>query len=1562
MSVDSSATVPRSASAGASAPGALTRERLEISLDLSALTLAQQQQRPHSNVDQTFAQWDLDSPQSCLLKRTRDDHDDSQTASGPSAQHDDDDDDDGNRHDNAQQPMCDIATTLFPHFEASRTELPAWLAEVDSAVTAMAATRSSAHHHHQQTGTRTDDMDTIFELQATDDHLHSGAMLQPRIAVGCADGSLWLFGPHETTTRAAHASESNTAHSPRSPSSSRAMSRRTSLGSTKLPTSPPSLATADFGPLPARNHLARASADSTINHHSSAPRRPDGLVSRNSTSSLATRRSVSGLSFGADQNMHAAAAAVGSVGPRPRKASATVSVSAPSVDARHVDLEQASQTSSSTRPASPSLSLATSPTSPTSLTIKDAPQSQPVLSVQSPSPPLSSRHGRSGHSKAKDSIASGIGLWETDSHVNNNGSQHGSTRSLAAARADDEDDQGTDDDVGVRSWCQIRSIRPLVRIRTGGTGEIVSLNFVDSSKWCSDEAHGLLCLRKDGTLSLHSWTDGRCLAACDVAAAVPSSSRSGPVSFQGCKILQLLDSNIALCYGQYGTGFVAVDLDTFAAQKGHAGGVERDGVAVMFKQGMHFLACVGPTPPDAAPPELLVRPSFVRDGTTSSSKGPEQNQSSHTRLHLEEPHSAGQFHEMGGSQIIGLRECADDVVAFSESKVALYTVKDQAIRLLGSLEVRDVQNVHVADYNRVTVVTSTSVLLYKITPSARGGEDESGEIFRFELVSSHSISSTEQTVLLPGSASDELSCVLAAVSKGQTKSLDLVCNYASAHAAKDGTRALQSNDRIIMYRAQPVDADRHRATCSASLGDGTLIIGYTSGVIRHTSVAALGLTSVGEDDQVGQLSAAVSVIEVVQTANGAMVLAGSIDGSATAWKLPDWSLVGRWAIFASPVSHIVPLKQQPLPADASTVSIAVVSANSPVALMSVSDEIRVTYVLPGTRSPVESISTNLERSEIVVLYAQGLARTCTLDGQELRRSMDHRTARTVLSESGWVTWFSHREKMFTLEPPSTLKNPWLRLDLRSLVNDMTLSASTTDKTKTEGNTTRGGLASSGAGKGVSLQTARAMLSHLHSWDLDLEVDDVFKSALRVERPEHCLPFVITSPACASVVVTRQPSDVWTLSAVGSAQLLLKIVCLLRTFLDDPGTEKPASRAIAFYHGQLAAAVGNDFVPPSVRTFASYWLDQSVEISQAARSLFGAYLASHSVATVSDIFNHFDHLLPSRQAAQFTPSVEVDEALLLVGLIATERYSLMSVETLKELAASILLYLDDAASPRRQAIATELCSRDFSTWQHYVDPTALVRQLFGLATGRLGTTPIELRNMARLAVVNLASVNSSLFMTTMLHDIVSSPSAAHRNATLKLLLFMMRKRPLVLFSSLPRVADAVVKSLDPTVSELREAVHQAATVILGELVRTYPSIDFHHKSQRLAVGTHEGSTIVYDLRTATPLYVLEAHKSPVTALSWSPDGHRLISVSLDETKVVVWKVGQGILSMFMPGAPPRQGTGLRDGGSSPYKTFSFHVGDEACMTTAATLEWVVFDWPGDRTARLRIRETAINFGV
>jgi WD40 repeat protein len=76
---------------------------------------------------------------------------------------------------------------------------------------------------------------------------------------------------------------------------------------------------------------------------------------------------------------------------------------------------------------------------------------------------------------------------------------------------------------------------------------------------------------------------------------------------------------------------------------------------------------------------------------------------------------------------------------------------------------------------------------------------------------------------------------------------------------------------------------------------------------------------------------------------------------------------------------------------------------------------------------------------------------------------------------------------------------------------------------------------------------------------------------------------------------------------------------------------------------------------------------------------------------------------------------------------------------------------------------------------------------------------------------------------------------------------------------------------------------------------------------------------YELKTASRLYVLEPHRAPVSSVTFSPDGRRLLTVSLEEGVVTVWKVGSSLSGFFNVGGPPRQG-GL--GGSGPFKRIEF----------------------------------------
>lgn len=79
---------------------------------------------------------------------------------------------------------------------------------------------------------------------------------------------------------------------------------------------------------------------------------------------------------------------------------------------------------------------------------------------------------------------------------------------------------------------------------------------------------------------------------------------------------------------------------------------------------------------------------------------------------------------------------------------------------------------------------------------------------------------------------------------------------------------------------------------------------------------------------------------------------------------------------------------------------------------------------------------------------------------------------------------------------------------------------------------------------------------------------------------------------------------------------------------------------------------------------------------------------------------------------------------------------------------------------------------------------------------------------------------------------------------------------------------------------------------------------------------------YDLKTATRLYVLDANAPETAAISFSPDGRRLVTASLLGHKMTVWKVGTSFSSVFSIGAPPRQGTKR----GQPYKVIDFALSE------------------------------------
>lgn len=77
--------------------------------------------------------------------------------------------------------------------------------------------------------------------------------------------------------------------------------------------------------------------------------------------------------------------------------------------------------------------------------------------------------------------------------------------------------------------------------------------------------------------------------------------------------------------------------------------------------------------------------------------------------------------------------------------------------------------------------------------------------------------------------------------------------------------------------------------------------------------------------------------------------------------------------------------------------------------------------------------------------------------------------------------------------------------------------------------------------------------------------------------------------------------------------------------------------------------------------------------------------------------------------------------------------------------------------------------------------------------------------------------------------------------------------------------------------------------------------FNRKGSLLAVGCNDGRIFIWDFLTRCVAKIITAHTGhPVCSISWSRNGHKLTSASLDNT-IAIWKVltGECLIRFRMP---------------------------------------------------------------
>ncbi|THH09831.1 hypothetical protein EW145_g1735 [Phellinidium pouzarii] len=952
----------------------------------------------------------------------------------------------------------------------------------------------------------------------------------------------------------------------------------------------------------------------------------------------------------------------------------------------------------------------------------------------------------------------------------------------------------------------------------------------------------------------------------------------------------------------------------------------------------------------SALPSLSLPQSF-RDLVSRSEQSSPSNDACDepSRIDVQPPQIAGTLPLPGSIEGVKVQSIGNTLmgVAWSTEELLVFNLRERSLLMRCVIPIRSgLRNIDWLNENTIRLICLKGIETYALPDSTTNDSCESVEgkpsYTTTKLLSCMPISDTEIVCTATRSSQQILS-----VQINTDCQRIVILQQGSSRGSPRESLTTPVWSALIPTSQKELLSPPWRVTAILPVSLDSIIVGYRSGV---------SLTAEAETFSVVHLSLARNL-----RTGQRVVVGGGDDGSIVFWDLTTLKLQARWIIFTEPLKQVVQLE------DDATGRLKdcclCVSVDGTIAVIVV-DGFNFLYLIPG--SPARLRTLSLSADNLLLFYEDGRTRQWNVKTREFRRSMSVEKATEMLAQG---SWFSTPIAIDCVEVPKNGPlSAWNRqsasgdplpivlLDIPALVEDFT-----------RGQNTPGGGQRSPA-------HIKAVLAAMHTPGLDDQIDRVVAELVGTMN---------SSLVVGSFDVYRNhqtfcfdsPSAVWHVSPDMTAARLSTIVALLRILLNVVGCERLANTIISFYIAALPMLIGPTYYAPSLAVLARYWV---AEIRQAARLLFESEvsrLPDEEVIAVVEAWQHrceyfanlilrtydcdicFSSSVPSLLPDSEKQSVQASLALSLCGNTAIEKYSLLSSTTLADIARSITIYLFDDISPHR-ALAIELCARGFEIWQQYFDAMEALRSLFTLAT-TAGKETISVRNpgpQARMAVLQIASSNSPLFMTTLSLDILHPRSIEYSRSVLQIIAFLIRKKPLVLYPNLPRLMEAVVKSLDPGSNADREAVLDTVTEIIALVVQTFPTVDFHTVSQRLAVGTSEGAVIMYDLKTATRLYVLEGHRKRLAGISFSPDGRRMVTLSIDESLALVWKVGSSFTSFFHPGAPPRQGRS----GSDPYKTLNFVLKDEAALTVEAALKQVRFDWPSDRNVRVEIRDAKFTF--
>ncbi|KAJ7004155.1 uncharacterized protein [Populus alba] len=146
---------------------------------------------------------------------------------------------------------------------------------------------------------------------------------------------------------------------------------------------------------------------------------------------------------------------------------------------------------------------------------------------------------------------------------------------------------------------------------------------------------------------------------------------------------------------------------------------------------------------------------------------------------------------------------------------------------------------------------------------------------------------------------------------------------------------------------------------------------------------------------------------------------------------------------------------------------------------------------------------------------------------------------------------------------------------------------------------------------------RFSLSFLHLWDLDIELDKLLVTEMKLNRPENLIiasglqgdkgSLTLTFPGLSSIL------ELWKSSSEFCAMRSLMMLSIAQRMISFSHCSSPASSALAAFYTRSLADKIPDIKPPLLQLLVSFWQDESEHVRMAARTLFHC-AASRAIPT------------------------------------------------------------------------------------------------------------------------------------------------------------------------------------------------------------------------------------------------------------------------------------------------------------------------------------------------------------